>query len=164
MAMPPTTIALIAIAVVILLIGIAIGYFGNDRAAVWRRRFEDERDNYADYRARSEARHARMVAALMAGPMPLPSTQAPPPSPAAPLPISGTRPAPEITHIVGIDAALADRLAALGVTTIRDIATLTIEDELALELRLGLNAGTIARDQWRSQAQLLDSGPAALAG
>lgn len=162
--MPPTTIALIAIAVVILLIGIAIGYFGNDRAAVWRRRFEDERDNYADYRARREARHARMVAALMAGPMPLPSTQAPSPSPAAPLPISGTRPAPEITHIVGIDAALADRLAALGVTTIRDIATLTIEDELALELRLGLNAGTITRDQWRSQAQLLDSGPAALAG
>ncbi len=63
----------------------------------------------------------------------------------------------------GIDPPLAERLEALGVNTIRDIATLTLEDELALELRLGLNAGTIARDQWRSQAQLLDSGPAALA-
>lgn len=159
--MPPTTIALIAIAVMILLVGIAIGYVGNDRAAVWRRRFEAEREHYADYRARSEARHARLLARPAAAPIPLPSMPDAPPAP--PLPIGAPRPPREITHIVGIDSALADRLEALGVTTIRDIATLTIEDELALELRLGLNAGTITRDQWRSQAQLLDSGPAPLA-
>lgn len=159
--MPPTTVPLIAIAVVILLVGIVIGYFGNNTADAWRRRFEDERDYYADYRARSEARHARLLARRGAAPMPL--TPTPEATPAAPLPIGAPRPPREITHIVGIDAALADRLEALGVTTIHDIATLTIEDELALELRLGLNAGTIARDQWRSQAQLLDTGPAALA-
>lgn len=160
--MPPTIVPLIAIALVILLVGIVIGYFGNDSAAVWRQRFEDERDHYADYRARSDARHARLISHSTAA-SPLPSAQAPDRAPPPPLPISPQRSGREITHIVGIDAALADRLEALGVTTIRDIATLTLEDELALELRLGLNAGTIARDQWRSQAQLLDSGPAALA-
>lgn len=160
--MPLTIVPLIAIAVVILLVGIAIGYFGNDTASVWRRRFEDERDHYADYRARSEARHARLIAGRAAA-APLPLARAADPAPQPPLPIGKRESDREITHIVGIDPPLADRLEALGVTTIRDIATLTLEDELALELRLGLNAGTIARDQWRSQAQLLDSGPAALA-
>lgn len=151
--MPLSFVLLIAVSVLILLVGIAIGYFGNDSAALWRRRFEAERDHYADYRARSEARLARLRAERA------PDASLPPvpaPVPIGPLPIRVPVPGREITHIVGIDAALADRLDALGVTTIHDIATLTPEDELALELRLGLNAGTITRDQWRTQAQLID--------
>lgn len=157
--MPPTLVPLIALCVVTLLVGIAIGYVGNDRASVWRRRFDDERRHYADYRARSEARHARQRAQLATT-----ATDPPAPPVVPPMPVErGLGTTREVTRIVGIDDALADRLEALGVTTIHDLATLTLEDELALELRLGLNAGTITRDQWRSQAQLLDSGPAAIA-
>ncbi|OYY89749.1 MAG: hypothetical protein B7Y45_10790 [Sphingomonas sp. 28-66-16] len=60
--------------------------------------------------------------------------------------------------IRGMDDTLAGRLGALGVTTPEDIERLSAEDELALESRLGLPAGYIAREQWRLQAALLGSG------
>lgn len=161
--MSPSIALLCAIVAMAMLAGMVLGYRANTRAALWRRRFEAERAFYLDYRQRVEARLARRGSAGGAPPVPpAPVAISFPPAPPLPLPIRTLPPvAPahatrEIMHIVGIDAPLADRLEALGVTTIHDLATLTQEDELALELRLGLNAGTIARDQWRSQAQLLD--------
>lgn len=159
-------------ATLLMLTGMALGYAANTRAALWRRRFEAERAHYADYRARSEARLTAATAAPPSITTPEPAALDIPAmaaSPNDPLPLSVTPdedalppPTPpqarrELLRIEGIDDSIADRLEALGVTTIHDLATLTAEDELALELRLGLNAGTITRDKWCVQAALLDA-------
>ena len=156
--MPPSIALLFAMGVIILIIGMILGYVGNDSAETWRRRFEAERAFYADYRARNEARQMPRATNEPPPPIAFPPPGMPPPAlpPAAPVPAAAEPGTREILRINGIDAALADRLEALGVTTIHDLATMSHEDEMALELRLGLNAGTITRDQWRSQAQLLD--------
>ncbi len=148
---PMLLVALVAVPAFVL--GCAIGYVANGSGAVWRRRFETERDYYAMFRSQSERARladARRIAALEAAPTP---THAPAPE-AATL----ADPALPLSRIRGIDAALAARLAALGVTRFDEIETLTGEDEMALELQLGLPAGRIARDQWRLQAMLLGSG------
>ena len=64
----------------------------------------------------------------------------------------------ELTRIRGIDDALNTRLFGLGAVRFEDIEMLSAEDEMALEERLGLPAGTIARDQWRAQAAFFRSG------
>ncbi len=64
----------------------------------------------------------------------------------------------ELLQIRGIDDALAARLEAAGVTRFEDIERMSAEDEIALEMHLGLAPGIIARDQWRLQAALLGSG------
>lgn len=162
--MPPSIALLFAMGVLILIIGMVLGYAANDRAETWRRRFEAERAFYADYRARSEARlassHEDQAPKPIAFPPPEPQPLPPAPPPAAPVPAAAEPGMREILRINGIDAGLADRLEVLGVTTINDLATMSHEDEMALELRLGLNAGTITRDQWRAQAKLLDDATA----
>ncbi|WP_353203947.1 hypothetical protein [Sphingomonas sp.] len=64
----------------------------------------------------------------------------------------------ELTRIRGIDEALNTRLFELGVVRFEDIEMLSAEDEMALEERLALPAGTIARDQWRAQAAFFRAG------
>ena len=64
----------------------------------------------------------------------------------------------ELTRIRGIDDALNTRLFGLGVVRFEDIEMLSAEDEMALEERLGLPVGTIARDQWRAQAAFFRAG------
>lgn len=148
---PMLLAALVALPAFVL--GCAIGYVANGSGAVWRRRFETERDYYAMFRSQSERARladARRIAALEAAPMP---AHAPAPEAAA-----LADPALPLSRIRGIDPALAARLAGLGVTRFDEIETLTGEDEMALELQLGLPAGRIARDQWRLQAMLLGSG------
>lgn len=172
--MPIWLPGLVVGATLLMLIGMVLGYTANTSGRVWRRRFEAERAHYADYRARCEAQRnmARPPLVPEAAPVPVPvppPAPSPPPVLAEPLPISPSRAAPapspsppppsprrELLRIEGIDDDIADRLEALGVITIHDLATLTPEDELALELRLGLNAGTITRDKWCVQAALLD--------
>lgn len=157
------SIAPYAVAMAVMLVGMVLGYLANTRADVWRRRFEAERAFYADYRHRAEEQLARRPAPEREQEppsAPAPMVLAPSPPRALPIrpltPVSPDEATREIMRIVGISSSIADRLELLGVTTIHDLATLSHEDEMALELRLGLNAGTIARDQWRSQAQLLD--------
>jgi len=64
----------------------------------------------------------------------------------------------DLTQIRGIDSALNNRLFGLGVTRFADIEKLSAEDEIALEQRLSVPAGFIAREQWRDQAALLRAG------
>lgn len=146
---PMLLAALVALPAFVL--GCAIGYVANGSGAVWRRRFETERDYYAMFRSQSERARladARRIAALEAAPMPAKAPEA----------AALADPALPLSRIRGIDAGLAARLAELGVTRFDEIETLTGEDEMALELQLGLPAGRIARDQWRLQAMLLGSG------
>jgi len=64
----------------------------------------------------------------------------------------------DLTQIRGIDSTLNNRLFGLGVTRFADIEKLSAEDEIALEQRLNVPAGFIAREQWRDQAALLRAG------
>ncbi|GAA0321565.1 hypothetical protein GCM10009087_34770 [Sphingomonas oligophenolica] len=64
----------------------------------------------------------------------------------------------DLTRIRGIDSVLNNRLFGLGVTRFADIEKLSAEDEIALEQRLNVPAGFIAREQWRDQAALLRAG------
>lgn len=66
--------------------------------------------------------------------------------------------ADDLTRLRGLDGDLHGKLSALGVTRFEDIEKLSAEDEIALEERLGIPAGHIAREQWRSQAALLRAG------
>lgn len=94
----------------------------------------------------------------------------PPPAIAEPAPIGAATPEiavtgwlgsperDELTRIRGIDAPLRTRLAELGVVRFEDLEKLSAEDEMALEQRLALPVGYIAREQWRPQAALLRAG------
>ena len=64
----------------------------------------------------------------------------------------------DLTRIRGIDGVLNTRLFALGVVRFEDLEKLSAEDEMALEQRLALPVGYIAREQWRTQAALLRAG------
>ncbi len=61
----------------------------------------------------------------------------------------------DLTRLHGIDGLLATRLFSLGVMRFEDIEKLSPEDEMALEQRLALPAGYIAREEWRAQAASL---------
>ncbi|WP_260597995.1 hypothetical protein [Sphingomonas endolithica] len=64
----------------------------------------------------------------------------------------------DLERIRGIDHALKTSLFALGVTRYQDITEMSAVDEMALEQRLSLPVGTITREQWRDQAELLQAG------
>jgi predicted flap endonuclease-1-like 5' DNA nuclease len=64
----------------------------------------------------------------------------------------------DLTRLSGVEPLISNRLFALGVTTYDDIVQLSQEDEMALEQRLGVPAGFITREQWRTQAGLLRFG------
>lgn len=94
---------------------------------------------------------------------PAPTLAEPAPIGAAPPEITvpgwlGSPKADGLTRIRGIDAALQTRLTELGVVRFEDLEKLSAEDEMALEQRLALPAGYIAREQWRPQAALLRAG------
>lgn len=64
----------------------------------------------------------------------------------------------DLSRLRGVDGATSTRLSELGVSSYDDIVHLSAEDEMALETRLGIPVGLIARDQWRDQAALLRAG------
>lgn len=115
-----------------------------------------------------------MAPAAMAEPEPVveaaPVAEIAEPAPAAPEVVAEPAPpAPDkawlgaagyndLTQIRGIDSGLNNRLFGLGVTRFADIEKLSAQDEMALEQRLNVPAGFIAREQWRDQAALLRAG------
>lgn len=165
--------------------GLVLGLGLRSGGKKWRKRFNDESGNYAQFRRDADVklREAnRRVAELERENADLRAT---PPAPAVvPVAASAAVPAfapepssepvtdapkkgwfsigrPDLGTIRGIDAVLKTRLAALSVTRFEDITGLSAEDEMALEQRLSLPAGYIAREQWREQAALLQDGKVA---
>ncbi|MFZ5796118.1 MAG: hypothetical protein ACRCS5_16120 [Sphingomonas sp.] len=63
-----------------------------------------------------------------------------------------------LTRIRGIDEALQARLSDVGIVRFEDLEKLSAQDEMALEQRLSLPVGYVAREQWRPQAALLRAG------
>lgn len=64
----------------------------------------------------------------------------------------------DLTRLRGVDDDLARLLRAEGVVSYADLASLSDQDELALERRIDLPAGYIARERLREQARLLANG------
>ncbi|MEZ0241982.1 MAG: hypothetical protein ACAH11_01310 [Sphingomonas sp.] len=63
-----------------------------------------------------------------------------------------------LSRIKGIDDAREKRLNELGIKTYREIEKMTPDDEAALEQRLEMEKGAIAKEEWREQAALLRAG------
>lgn len=152
----PLAVMLAGIAALAFGLGAVLGYAANGSGATWRRRFETERDYYALYRTQCE--RARLASGRRIAELERAASAPPDDVRPRPAPIHDETTAQAVgtlTRIRGIDEGLAVRLAALGVSGLQDIETLSAQDEMALELRLGLAAGRIAHDQWRLQATLL---------
>lgn len=168
--------------------GLALGLGLRSGGKKWRKRFNDESGNYAQFRRDADVklREAnRRVAELerenaglretrpaetatpivpvaaSAAPAFAPDPPLPEPVPDAPKKGWFSIGQPDLGQIRGIDAVLKTRLAALNVTRFEDITGLSAEDEMALEQRLALPAGYVTREQWREQAALLQDGKAA---
>jgi len=65
----------------------------------------------------------------------------------------------DLSRINGISQAQEVSLNEAGYQRFEQIATLSAEQEATLEARLGLSPGTIAQEDWRGQAQALDTKP-----
>ena len=66
----------------------------------------------------------------------------------------------DLSRIKGLSQSQAASLHEAGYHRYGQIATLSNEQEAALEARLGLTPGTIAREDWREQARALEGGAA----
>jgi predicted flap endonuclease-1-like 5' DNA nuclease len=64
----------------------------------------------------------------------------------------------ELTRIRGISAKDAAALHEAGYHRYDQIGAMSDEQQAALEARLGREPGTIAREEWRTQARLLETG------
>ncbi|MGY2735343.1 hypothetical protein [Sphingomonas sp. UYP23] len=133
----------------------------NDALTVLHADHADAERTIARLRADAAASGAGVAAAATAESLATPSPATPaPPAPALPSPAPNGRPRDDLKRISGIDAMLAMRLFSLGLVRFEDIESLSAQDELALEPRLDLPAGYIARNRWRSEVASLRSAPA----
>lgn len=63
-----------------------------------------------------------------------------------------------VTMLKGLGPKLEARLAALGITTVGQLASLSPAEAASLDAQLGPFTGRMARDRWLEQARLLASG------
>ncbi|GAA3699959.1 hypothetical protein GCM10022268_07570 [Sphingomonas cynarae] len=63
-----------------------------------------------------------------------------------------------VTILKGLGPKLEARLAALGITTVGQLASLSPAEAASLDAQLGPFTGRMARDRWLEQARLLASG------
>ncbi len=83
------------------------------------------------------------------------------PEPVRPEPVQApaTDPADTpVTMLKGLGPKLEARLAALGITTVGQLASLSPAEAASLDAQLGPFTGRMARDRWLEQARLLASG------
>ena len=83
------------------------------------------------------------------------------PQPVRPEPVQApaTDPADTpVTMLKGLGPKLEARLAALGITTVGQLASLSPAEAASLDAQLGPFTGRMARDRWLEQARLLATG------
>lgn len=91
-------------------------------------------------------------------PQPDPEIVAEPVSIVTPPAVPAPSGASELTQLKGLGPKLATTLAELGYTRIDQIADLSPAEADALDARLGVFQGRMARDRWIEQARLLTAG------
>jgi predicted flap endonuclease-1-like 5' DNA nuclease len=164
----PTQYAVLAL---LLVAGWLFGLASHPGGRKWRTRYEAERDAHASYRKEIEARrkadderiaelerrNAALEKDLHAANVAVPASALPADAPRRGS-WMGSGKADDLARIRGIDKPLQARLADAGVTSYDDVRQLNDTDAAALEQRLTLPSGTIARDEWREQAAMLAAG------
>ncbi|WP_294138002.1 hypothetical protein [Sphingobium sp.] len=140
----------IALLLVALAIGLILGLMMSGRGK-YRRAWRDEqaahRAMVKDRDAQLEAANARIVE-LEKRTVPVGAT-----------PVAGVAAErDDLSRIKGLSQAQEVSLNEAGYQRYGQIAALNGEQEAALEARLGLTPGTIARENWREQARALEGG------
>ena len=155
--MTPFTLNQWAVLLFVLILGWLLGLMSRSGGGKWRRSYEAERSDALRMRADSDARLATANARIAelerhqaAAPavVPVPTTS----------PVHATDGRDDLSLIRGIGRSGETQLNGLGVHRYADITTMSAADEAALEGRMGADAGYIARERWREQADLLRAG------
>ncbi|WP_213981218.1 hypothetical protein [Sphingomonas sp. dw_22] len=158
--LPFTTPTQIVALLLTLIAGWAFGLASASGGKRWRTRYQDEqvarsRADAALKDANSRIRELEAERDRLRGPAPVATG------------VAAAEPAwrgwfgwgrDNLARIRGVDGPRERQLNDLGIKTYREIETLTGDEEAALEKRLGIPSGTIANEQWREQASLLQSG------
>jgi predicted flap endonuclease-1-like 5' DNA nuclease len=154
--MPEFTTNQWAILFLTLVLGWLLGLLSRSGGGRWRREYEREHAERLalenTHREHLQTRDAR-IAEL---------ERTPPAAAAGAGAVGATRTAPaghdDLSLIRGIGRTGEARLNEVGIHRYEQIATLSANDEVSLEERLDLERGTIRREGWREQADLLASG------
>lgn len=142
------------ILLLVLLLGWLLGLASRSGAGRWRREYERERAEHAALRdardARIEAANARIAELERQAPVGVGA--------AGGIAAAAHGRRDDLSLIRGVGRAGETRLNDAGLHSYRDISRMSAADEAALEGRLGLEPGLIAREQWREQAEMLVDG------
>lgn len=160
----PTQFAVLAL---MLVIGWLFGFASHPGGKKWKQAYREEQAartrEVAERDAAIRDLEARNAALTKDGAKIAPDRQAAAATPVAP---AGKRSwfdwggGDDLTRLRGVDADLARLFKGAGVTRFADVANLSDQDELALERRIDLPAGYVARERLREQARLLADGQA----
>lgn len=141
-----------AILALVLLLGWLLGLLSRSGGAKWRRAYEEERSAREAADSRAAAARERIAELERQAAHPVgPGTAG-----AVAAAASGER--DDLALIQGVGRAREVTLNDAGLYRYRQIADLSDIDASALEARMGLGSGAIAREQWREQAALLRDG------
>jgi predicted flap endonuclease-1-like 5' DNA nuclease len=139
-----------AIVVLVLVLGWLLGLLSRSGSGRWRRAYEEEhaaRQSADAHLAAARARSTELERQLAGHPVG--------PGTAAAIGAAAAGQRDDLALIRGIGRTGETQLNEAGLHRYRQIEDLSAADEAALETRLGLDPGTIARDRWREQAMLL---------
>jgi len=139
-----------AIVGLVLVLGWLLGMLSRSGGARWRRAYEEERSARQDADVQLAAARGRIadLERQVAGHPIVAGTAA-----AIGAAASGQR--DDLALIRGIGRSGETQLNEAGIYGYRQIEDLSAAEEAALETRMGLPSGIIARDRWREQAAML---------
>jgi len=142
-----------AIVALVLVLGWLIGLLSRSGGAKWRRAYDDEvavRKNAEAQLAAARERIAELERQAAGHPV------GPGTAGAIGAAAAGNR--DDLALIRGVGRSGETDLNEAGIYRYRQVEALSDADAATLETRLGLKSGTIAYEEWREQAALLESG------
>ncbi|WP_076068630.1 hypothetical protein [Sphingomonas montana] len=147
-----------AVLLLVLVLGWLLGLMSRSGASKWRRAYRAEQADHAALRAEHDTRLAAANARIAE------LERAAPVAGGLGAGIGGglgngrTGQCDDLSLIRGVGLSGAARLNDHGVHDYRDISRMSAADEAALESRMGVQPGHIARERWREQADMLAAG------
>ena len=141
-----------AILALVLLLGWLLGLMSRSGGGKWRRAYETERSDHIATRSAHDAELATAKTRIAELERTASASAAAAASSSA---MTTSRHRDDLSLIHGVGRSGESRLNDLGLHRYQDISGLTTADEAALESRIGAEPGTIARERWREQADML---------